>query len=97
MTCVEREANSWELVMPFYCVGPGDQTQFFRFGSMHFFGLFLPAEPSCLLSVLGIFMKELGGGEIRAKGIPYTKGFQTEQGSCTYEPTATVAECTRAA
>lgn len=39
-----------------------------------FFCLFLPAEPSCLLSVSGIFQKELGGRKIRAKGIPYTKG-----------------------
>lgn len=69
--CVERKPNLWELVLPFYYVGPEDQTQFFRFGSMHFFFLvwFLPAEPSCLLGVLGIFMKEP-----RVFHTPYTKG-----------------------
>lgn len=89
-------------VLPFYYVGLGDQTQFFRFGSLNFFfffGLFLPAEPSYLLSVLGIFMKELGGGEIKPKVFHTPRGqcFQTEQGSCICEPIATVAECTRAA
>lgn len=83
--CVERKANLWELVLPFYYVGPGDQTQFFRFGSMYFFFVcfYLLSHLACSVSQ-GSFGKSWGEDKSQRYSIHQGDGVSRENRAATH-------------